>query len=192
MSRGGVASGGLSAGTSGEGSGGSLIQTFSDMTPVVDATAWVHEGAWVIGDVALGPEVSIWPTAVLRGDMGRIRIGAQSNIQDGAVVHMTTHLSHAVVGERVTVGHRAILHGCIVEDDCLIGMGSILLDNCRIGRGSIVAAGALVPAGVQVPPNSLVMGSPGKVVREVSESNQRMIAFSWRSYVEKAALWRGD
>ncbi|TNE90129.1 MAG: gamma carbonic anhydrase family protein [Deltaproteobacteria bacterium] len=124
--------------------------------------------------------------------MGEIRVGAQSNIQDGAVVHMTTNISDAVVGERVTVGHKAILHGCIVEDDCLIGMGSILLDNCRIGRGSIVAAGTLVPVGMQIPPNSLVMGSPGKVVREVSEKHQRMIRFSWQSYTEKAALWRGD
>ena len=169
-----------------------MLQTFAGQDPVVHETAWVHDGAWIIGDVELGPEVSVWPTAVLRGDMGRIRIGEQSNIQDGAVLHMTTHLSHAIVGKRVTVGHRAILHGSIVEDDCLIGMGSILLDNCRIGAGSIVAAGALVPVGVEIPPGSLVMGSPGKVVRQLSEKHQRMIAFSWRSYVEKAALWRGD
>jgi carbonic anhydrase/acetyltransferase-like protein (isoleucine patch superfamily) len=167
-----------------------VLQTFQGNTPRLHSTAWAHDGAWLIGDVELGPDVSVWPTAVLRGDMGRIRIGAQSNVQDGAVLHMTTNMSHAIVGERVTVGHKAILHGCIVEDDCLIGMGSILLDNCRIGAGSIVAAGALVPVGRVIPPNSLVMGSPGKVVSELSDSHRRMIAFSWKSYVEKCRVWR--
>lgn len=167
-----------------------MLQTFQGFQPRLHETAWVHEGAWVIGDVELGAEVSVWPTVVMRGDMGRIRIGDQSNVQDGAVVHMTTNLSHSIVGERVTIGHKVILHGCIVEDDCLIGMGAILMDNCRIGAGSVVAAGSLVPGGRVYPPNSLIMGSPAKVVREVSESHRRMIDFAWRSYTEKCRIWR--
>lgn len=169
--------------------GGTVLQTFSGLVPVVHDTAWVHEGAWVIGDVQLDAHVSVWPTAVLRGDMGQIRIGENTNIQDGAVVHMTTSISDAVVGKRITVGHKAILHGCIVEDDCLIGMGSILLDNCRIGAGSVVAAGTLIPANVQIPPGSLVMGSPGRVVKPVGPGHLKMIEFSWRTYAEKAAAW---
>ena len=167
-----------------------MIEEFAGQSPVLHPTAFVHEGAFLIGDVELGAEVSVWPTAVLRGDMGRIRIGARSNLQDGAIVHMTTDLSDAVVGERVTVGHRAILHGCIVEDDCLIGMGAILLDNCRIGSGSIVAAGALVPMDREIPPGSLVIGSPARVVRAVSERHREIIDFSWRSYTRKARMWR--
>ena len=167
-----------------------VIQAFGEDIPSIDEAAWVHETAVVIGQVRLERDVSVWPTAVLRGDMGAIVIGEDSNIQDGAVVHMTTQMSDAVVGRRVTVGHRAILHGCIVEDDCLVGMGSILLDNCVIGAGSVIAAGALVPMGRKIPPNSLVMGSPGRVVGQVSESHRRMIDFSWQTYRDKARAWR--
>ena len=105
-----------------------MVETFLGMTPTIDDEAWVHESAVVMGDVHLERGVTIWPTAVLRGDMGPIRIGEESNIQDGAVCHDTSGLSETVVGKRVTVGHRAILHGCIVEDRCLIGIGAIVLD----------------------------------------------------------------
>ena len=122
-----------------------MIEALEGLVPVVHPTAWVHPSAVLIGEVELGPNVSIWPTAVLRGDMGLIRFGADSNLQDGAVCHNTSGRSETLIGERVTVGHRAILHGCIVEDDCLIGMGAIVMDNARIGAGSFVAAGAVVP-----------------------------------------------
>ena len=167
-----------------------MIQEFDGQRPQLDPTSWVHEGAWVIGDVTLRADVGVWPTAVLRGDMGAIVIGEGTNIQDGSVVHMTTGISNTRIGARCTVGHRVILHGCTVEDDCLIGMGSILLDNCVIGAGSVVGAGALVTQNKIIPPGSLVIGSPARVVRPVKEAETRWIAQAWRQYADKAAHWR--
>lgn len=167
-----------------------MIQSFDGLVPTLHETAWVHQGAWVIGDVRLGAEVSVWPCAVLRGDMGSITIGDQSNVQDGAICHDTTGVSETVLGKRVTVGHAAILHGCIIEDDVLVGMGAIVMDNTRIGSGSIIAAGALVPANKVIPPGSLVMGSPGRVVRSLTESDRDMIDEGWESYVAKCRRWR--
>ncbi len=167
-----------------------MLQSFDGLVPTVDPTAWVHEGAWVIGDVRLGPRVSVWPGAVLRGDMGPVIVGADSNLQDGAICHDTTDLSQTVLGERVTVGHGAILHGCVIEDDCLIGMGAIVMDNARIGAGSIVGAGALVPVGKVIPPGSLVLGAPARVVRPVDARGREMIEEGWRSYVAKTARWK--
>ncbi|MCB9671306.1 MAG: gamma carbonic anhydrase family protein [Alphaproteobacteria bacterium] len=167
-----------------------MIEALEGLVPVVHPTAWVHPSAVLIGEVELGPNVSIWPTAVLRGDMGLIRFGADSNLQDGAVCHNTSGRSETLIGERVTVGHRAILHGCIVEDDCLIGMGAIVMDNARIGAGSFVAAGAVVPPGKVVPPGSLVMGVPGKVVGPTGEREAKAIAYSWAHYRETVARYR--
>ena len=118
----------------------------------------------------LGPHVSVWPGCILRGDQGRIVVGAESNIQDGTVIHATRGLSSTSVGERVTVGHRVVLHGCRVDDDCLIGMGSIILDNARIRRFCVVGAGAVVPLSRDIPERSLVLGMPGKAVRQLSEA----------------------
>lgn len=167
-----------------------MIQEFDGLVPQVDEAAWVHEGAWVIGDVRLGPRVSVWPGAVLRGDMGAIVIGAESNLQDGVICHDTTDVSQTTVGRRVTVGHGAILHGCIVEDECLIGMGAIVMDNARIGTGSIVGAGALIPVGKVIPPGSLVLGSPGRVVRSLTPEDREMIDEGWQSYTAKLARWK--
>lgn len=166
-----------------------MIQDFDGKAPRIHETAWVHDGAWVIGAVELGPEVSVWPTAVLRGDMGRIVVGARSNLQDGVVCHDTTDLSETLLGERVTVGHKAILHGCVIDDDCLIGMGAILMDNVRIGSGSLVAAGTLIPVGREIPPGSVVMGSPGRVVGPATDEHRAMIEEGWRSYTAKAREW---
>ncbi|MBW1881579.1 MAG: gamma carbonic anhydrase family protein [Deltaproteobacteria bacterium] len=167
-----------------------MIQECDGRAPDLHSTAWVHEGAWVIGDVWLGAEVSIWPGAVVRGDMGPIRIGAQTNVQDGAVLHDTTNLSETILGERVTVGHRAVLHGCIIEDECLIGSGAIVLDNAHIGTGSIVGAGALVPLNRVIPPHSLVFGTPARVVRTVTATDRKLIESGWREYIEKCRYWR--
>jgi gamma-carbonic anhydrase len=167
-----------------------LIQDFDGETPRIHDKAWVHPAGVVIGEVILAEGVSIWPGAVLRGDMGPIVIGANTNIQDGSVCHNTGGLSDTRVGERVTVGHRVILHGCQVGDDCLIGMGSILLDNCVIGPGSIVGAGALVTARKVYPPGVLILGSPAKVVRDLSEREQSAVADAWRVYRKKCDLWR--
>lgn len=167
-----------------------MIEPLEELTPLIHPSAWVHPSAVVIGEVELGPNVSIWPTAVLRGDMGLIRFGADSNLQDGAVCHNTSGKSETLIGERVTVGHRAILHGCIVEDDCLIGMGAIVMDNARVGAGSFVAAGAVIPPGKVIPPGSLVMGLPGKVVAPAGERERRAIAYSWRHYRETVDRYR--
>lgn len=160
-----------------------MIQRYRDKTPRIHPTAWVHPMATVIGDVCLGPRVSVWPGVVLRGDCGPISIGSFSNLQDGTVVHTTQDLSETVVGERVTVGHGVILHGCRVADDCLVGMGSTLLDNCQIGDHSIVAAGALVTVGKVLPPRSMIIGSPAVVVREVNAKNLAQIDAGWQAYL---------
>lgn len=148
----------------------------------IDPGSFVHPLAVVIGDVTIGPRVSIWPTAVVRADSDTIVIGAESNVQDGAVLHTDPGLPMRI-GARVAIGHRAIVHGATVEDDVLIGMGAILLNGCRIGRGSLVAAGALVREGVRIPPNSLVVGLPGRVVRETTEEERERIARTVQAYL---------
>jgi carbonic anhydrase/acetyltransferase-like protein (isoleucine patch superfamily) len=168
-----------------------MLQRFAGLVPRIHPGAWVHESAVVIGDVELEEGVSVWPTAVLRGDMGPIRIGRDSNLQDGAICHDTTDRSETTIGARVTVGHRAILHGCKVGDDCLVGMGSIVMDNAVVGEGSFVGAGTLIPPGKIIPPRSLVLGSPGRVIRPVTEDETRQIAFAWNNYREKLAVWLG-
>lgn len=167
-----------------------MIEALDGLVPQIDPTAWVHPSAVVIGEVELGPGVSIWPTAVLRGDMGLIRFGAGSNLQDGACCHNTSGRSQTLVGERVTVGHRAVLHGCIVEDDCLIGMGAIVMDNAVIGAGSFIGAGSLIAPGKVIPPGSFVMGLPARVVRTVGERETRAIAYSWAHYRETVDRYR--
>ncbi len=142
-----------------------------------------------MGDVTLGAESSVWYGAVLRGDMAPIVIGSQSNLQDGTVVHVDEGVP-CEIGARVGVGHRVILHGCIVANDCLIGMGSVLLNQVRIGAGSVVAAGAVLPERMQVPPGSLVMGVPARVVRPVDERLTRRIAETWSHYVGQARAHR--
>ncbi len=157
--------------------------------PDIHPTAFIAPTAVVMGDVTLGEESSVWYTAVVRGDMAPIRIGARSNIQDGTIVHVDEGVP-CTIGERVGVGHRVILHGCTVEDECLIGMGSILLNRCHIGKGSVIAAGAVVPEGMEVPAGSLVMGVPGRVVRPVDAELARRIAGTWSHYVEQAKAHR--
>src|SRR5918997_6899548 len=142
-----------------------------------------------MGDVTIGEDASVWYHAVLRGDMAPIVIGAQSNIQDGTVVHVDEGVP-CTIGRRVAVGHRVILHGCTVGDDCLIGMGSVLLNRVRIGEGSVVAAGAVLPEGMQVPPGSLVMGVPGRIVRPVDAALSARAAATWRHYVKEARAHR--
>lgn len=149
--------------------------------PEIAESAFVHPRASVCGTVRLDAEVSVWGGAVIRGDTEQITIGAGSNIQDLTMVHADPGVP-TVVGARVTVGHRAILHGCRVDDDVLIGMGAILLNSCHIGSGSIVGAGALVPEGVVIPPNSLVLGMPGKVVRETTAAEREKTARSGATY----------
>ncbi len=148
-----------------------IIRASGNIRPVLAASARGAENAVLIGDVQLEEHVSVWYGAVLRGDTCTIRVGAGSNIQDLCALHCSGG-QPLTIGKNVVVGHGAILHSCTVEDGCLVGMGAILLDGCVIGAGSVVGAGALVPPGKVVPPRSLVVGVPGKVIRQVTAAEQ--------------------
>jgi carbonic anhydrase/acetyltransferase-like protein (isoleucine patch superfamily) len=169
-----------------------MIHDYDGHKPDLHDESFVHPDATVIGQCTIGARSSVWPGTVMRADMGRIVIGEDSSIQDGSICHLTEGWSETIVGDRVTVGHRVILHGCTVEDECLIGMGAIILDKAKIGRGSLVAAGALVTVGKEIPPNSVVMGSPAKVVREATPKDREMIENGWKTYVEHAARYRAQ
>ncbi len=153
--------------------------------PDIHPSAWIAPTAAVMGDVTLGAESSVWYGTVVRADMARVEIGTQTCRQDGTIVHVDEEVP-CLVGSRVGVGHRVILHGCIVEDDCLVGMGAVLLNGVRIGTGSVVAAGAVLPEGMQVPARALVMGVPARIVRQVDEKLAARIAETWQHYVKQA------
>jgi len=155
----------------------------------IHATAFIAPGAVVLGDVTLAARASVWYGAVLRGDMAPIVVGEATNLQDGTIVHVDEG-KPARIGARVGVGHRAILHGCTVEDDCLIGMGSILLNDVHVGTGSVVAAGAVVPEGTHVPPGSLIVGVPARVARRVDGALRERIRLTWEHYVAEAERHR--
>jgi carbonic anhydrase/acetyltransferase-like protein (isoleucine patch superfamily) len=161
-----------------------MLRPYRNIVPTIDPSAYVDESAQIVGDVTIGPESSVWLNAVVRGDVNYIRLGRQSNLQDGVIVHVNHEPSYpTVVGDLVTVGHGAILHGCVIEDRCLIGMGAILLNGSRIGSDSIVAAGTLVPERTVIPPRSLVMGTPGRVRRPVTEDELALILEGAANYV---------
>lgn len=153
--------------------------------PLIHPTAFIAPGAQVLGDVSLGPHASIWYNAVVRGDMAPITIGERSNIQDLCVLHVDEGVP-CTIGSRVGVGHRAILHGCTVEDECLVGMGAILLNRVRVGTGSVIGAGAVVPEGMEIAPGSLVLGVPARIVRQVGDALRERIGHTWRHYVAEA------
>jgi len=169
--------------------GAAVIHTNPPARPKIHPTAFIAPTAVVMGDVTLGPRSSVWYHAVLRGDMAPIVIGEATNLQDATIVHVDDG-KPALIGARVGVGHRVILHACVVEDDCLIGMGSILLNDVRVGSGSVIAAGAVVPEGMQVPPGSLVMGVPARVVRHVDDGLRARIKATWEHYVAEAERHR--
>lgn len=144
----------------------------------------VADGAIVIGDVEIGEDASVWFGSILRGDVNHIRIGARTNIQDATVIHVSSRTHPTVLEDEITVGHRVTLHGCHIERGCLIGIGSILLDGVRVGERSLVGAGSLLTPGTPVPPHSLVLGSPARVKRELTEDELTFLDRSWRNYVE--------
>ncbi len=151
--------------------------------PLVGSRVFIAPGATVLGAVTLGDEASVWYGAVLRGDINRIIVGARSNVQDGSVLHVSDDCA-CVLGERVTVGHRAVVHACTVGDEVLVGMGAIILDGAEIGPRSIIAAGAVVPKGARIPEGSLVLGTPGRVARALSLEEQRANGALALKYVE--------
>ena len=150
-----------------------MIRSYKGISPTIPASCYVDDSAQIIGDVVLGEHASVWMNAVVRGDVHSIRIGAHSNVQDCSVLHGMKEQYGVFVGEYVTVGHSVTLHGCVIEDRCLIGMGSIILNGARIGAGSIIAAGTLIPEKTVVEPGSLWMGSPGKFRRKLERKTRR-------------------
>jgi gamma-carbonic anhydrase len=167
-----------------------MIAAFGDHRPRIDATAYVPELAVVVGDVVIGPASSLWFHTVVRADVHHVRIGARSNVQDNATIHAVRGRFPTIVGDGVTVGHNAVLHGCTVEDGCLIGMGALVLDGAVIGTESLVGAGALVTPGTVVPPRSLVLGSPAKRTREINDAELERLRTSAANYVELARRYR--
>jgi len=165
-----------------------MLRPYRGHWPQLDASVFVDQSAQVIGDVAIGPESSIWMNCVVRGDVHTIRIGARSNIQDGTVVHVMRGTHPTTIGDAVTVGHGALVHGCTIDDRVLIGMGAIVLNGATIGSDSIVAAGTLVTEGAVIPPRSLVMGSPGKVRRALTDDEVASIL----AYADRYVSYRLD
>jgi carbonic anhydrase/acetyltransferase-like protein (isoleucine patch superfamily) len=160
-----------------------MLRPFRSILPTIHPSAFVDVSAQVIGDVHVGPESSVWMNVVVRGDVNYIRIGARTNVQDLTLVHVMRNTHPTVIGDDVTIGHGAVVHGCTIEDRCLIGMGAILLNGSHIGSGSIVAAGTLVPEGMIVPPGSMVMGVPGKVRRPLTFEEDASIKWYADNYV---------
>jgi len=156
---------------------------------LIDSTAFVAAGAVVIGDVTIGAESSIWFSAVIRGDTGAIRIGRQTNVQDGCVLHADEGFP-CTLGDRVTLGHGAIVHGATVEDDCLIGMRAVVMNGAKIGKGSIVAVGSVVTEGTEIPPGSIAIGQPAKVKRQVTDRDRERIRHAAEHYVAAAKVYR--
>jgi gamma-carbonic anhydrase len=167
-----------------------LILPFGGHRPVLGRDVFIAPNATLIGDIEIADEASVWFGAVLRGDIGPIRIGPRANIQDLVCIHLTEGLSRTVIGADVTVGHGAILHGCVVGERCLIGMGSVLLDNAQIGEASVIAAGSVVTPNTVIPPRSLVRGTPARVIREVNAEEAEMGIFGARHYVINARTYR--
>lgn len=169
-----------------------MIRSFRGAVPKIAPSSYIDPSAQVIGDVTIGDRSSVWPNATLRGDVNWIRIGAGSNVQDNSVLHVDSDGFPLTLGDRVTVGHSVVLHGCTIEDDALIGIGAIVLNGAVIGAGSVIAAGALVPEGMTIPPNSLAMGVPAKVRREVTPEERERFRVNAEHYDELRQLYREE
>ncbi len=160
-----------------------MIKPFQKTHPTIHETAFVAENSVIIGDVLIGEQASVWYGSILRGDVNYIRIGNRTNIQDGSVIHVSSKTHPTILEDEITVGHRVTLHGCYIERGCLIGIGAIILDGVRVGEKSLVAAGSLLTPNTIIPPRSLVMGTPAKVKRELSDDEIANLEKSWRNYV---------
>ncbi|HMF53293.1 MAG TPA: gamma carbonic anhydrase family protein [Edaphobacter sp.] len=169
-----------------------MIRSYQGKTPVVPESCYVDASAQVIGDVELGEHASVWMNAVVRGDVNSIRIGAKSNVQDCAVLHGMRYLYPVTLGEMVTIGHNATVHGCTLEDAVLVGIGAVILNHARVGEGSIIAAGAVIPEHAVIPPRSLVVGIPGKVKRELGEEDHKMILRYAENYLDYTTIYLAE
>jgi carbonic anhydrase/acetyltransferase-like protein (isoleucine patch superfamily) len=166
-----------------------MIRSYQGHTPVVPASCYVDASAQLIGDVTLGENASVWMNAVVRGDVHSIRIGANSNVQDCAVLHGMRNLYPVIVGDWVTIGHNATVHGCMIGDACLIGIGAVVLNDARIGEGSIIAAGAVIPEGATIEPNTLWAGVPGKERRKLGPQDRELIVMYAKNYLDYVAIY---
>lgn len=166
-----------------------MVRSYLGHNPVIPASCYVDVSAQILGEVALGEQSSVWMNAVLRGDVHSIRLGANSNVQDCAVLHGMRYKYAVEVGDWVTIGHNATVHGCVIEDACLIGMGATILNNARIGEGSIIAAGAVVPENTVVPANTLWAGVPAKERRRLDAQDREAILQYARNYVDYTATY---
>ncbi|HXN72554.1 MAG TPA: gamma carbonic anhydrase family protein [Candidatus Acidoferrales bacterium] len=169
-----------------------MIRTYLGHAPQIAASAYIDPQAVVIGDVVIGEHSSVWPCAVLRGDVNYMRIGSRTNIQDGSVLHVMRDTNPLILGDNVTVGHAVVLHGCTIESRCLIGMGSIILNGAKIGAGTIIAAGTLVPERTIVLPGSLFMGQPGKLRRALTPEDLESIDRYAQRYVEYKETYKSE
>jgi carbonic anhydrase/acetyltransferase-like protein (isoleucine patch superfamily) len=166
-----------------------MIRPYRGITPKIAASAYIDPSAQIIGDVAIGERSSVWCNTTVRGDVHYIRLGDETNVQDNCCLHVMTGQYPCILGNRVTVGHSVTLHGCVVEDDCLIGIGALLLNGVVVGAGSIVAAGALVTERTVIPPGSVVMGAPAKVKRAATTEDREMIRRHARNYIEYRRIY---
>ncbi len=157
---------------------------FRGKTPAISSAVLIDESAVIIGNVRVGSGSSIWPGAVLRGDMNYVRVGKNVSVQDNAVLHGTADKFPTIVGDNVTIGHGAIVHGCRIGDNCLIGMGAIILEGAKVGNWCIVAAGCVVPEGMVIPSNSLAIGVPAKIRGRLTAEQKRRITLNWKAYVK--------
>jgi carbonic anhydrase/acetyltransferase-like protein (isoleucine patch superfamily) len=166
-----------------------MIRGYQGKTPVVPASCYVDVSAQLIGDVELGEQASVWMNAVLRGDVNSIRVGARSNVQDCAVLHGMRYVYPVIVGEMVTIGHNATVHGCVLEDEVLVGIGATILNNARVGEGSIIAAGAVVPEQMVIPANSLVVGVPAKIKKTLGDEDRKLILKYAQNYLDYTKIY---
>lgn len=169
-----------------------MIRPYRGVYPKIAASCYIDPSAQLIGDVEIGERSSVWCNATIRGDVNYIRIGEESNIQDNSVIHVEHDIYPTILGNRVTVGHSVTLHGCTIEDDCLIGIGAIILNGATIGKGSVIAAGALVPERMQVPPGSMVMGVPARVKRELTPEERERFRENAQNYVRYRQIYREE
>jgi carbonic anhydrase/acetyltransferase-like protein (isoleucine patch superfamily) len=169
-----------------------MIRTFQGIKPTIPKSCFIEETAVVIGDVVMGKDCSVWFNAVVRGDVNYIRIGDRTNVQDLCMLHVTHDTHPLIIGNEVTIGHNVVLHGCTIQDRVLVGMGAIIMDGAVVGEDSVVGAGALVVEGTVVPPKSLILGSPARVKRKVTEKELAWIRESAENYVRYARQYLSD
>ena len=169
-----------------------MIRPYRGVMPRIAASAYIDSSAQIIGDVTIGERSSVWPNVSIRGDVNYIRVGDETSIQDNCVLHVDHDVYPCLVGNRVTVGHSAVLHGCQVDENALIGIGAIVLNGAKIGAGAVIAAGALVPEGMEVPPETLAMGAPAKVRRPITDEEKQRFRKNCDNYVKITAIYKDE